>query len=85
MEQLLQRIEKMEREIQNLKRSATIPRDVETAFSERLGSLGAKGTGTATTQTIQLTGNAQDITVPAQPSGTLQVTFKNTTYNLLYK
>lgn len=43
------------------------------------------GTSTAATQNINLTGNVQTITVPAQPTGTVTVKFDDgTSYNLLY-
>lgn len=45
----------------------------------------ATGTGTATTQSILLTGNPQTITPPAQPTGTLKVLVDGTLYELLYK
>ncbi len=43
------------------------------------------GTGTATTQSLNLTGNAETITPPAQPSGTLKVMANGIIYELLYK
>lgn len=79
--------EQMKIEIENLKRSSTIPRDIETALRERLGigvSIFGVSTGSASTQAIGLTGNPQTITVPAQPSGVITVTFNGNTYNLLY-
>lgn len=81
----LQRLERLEQEIQAIKRSATIPRDIQTALEERLNFLNHIGTGSATTQTIQLTGNPQDISVPAQPSGTLKVIHNGVIRELLYK
>lgn len=45
----------------------------------------AIGTGTATTQSIFLTGNPQTITPPAQPTGTVKVLIEGVLYELLYK
>lgn len=85
MEQLQKQIDELKREIQQLKSSSTIPRDIQTAFEQRLGTLGATGTGSASTQNIAITSTPQTITVVATPSGTLAVTYKGVTYNLLYK
>lgn len=70
---------------ESLERSNTIPLDIDQAFRGRLMALQATGTGTASTQSIVLTGNPQTITVPAQPSGVVTVTVSGITYQLLYK
>lgn len=50
-----------------------------------LAQIKATGTGTATTQSILLTGNPQTITPPAQPTGTVKVLIDGVSYELLYK
>ena len=81
----------MKRELDALKSAISLNPDIETCFRERLGIIDfttvVKGTGTTTasTQGILLSGDPQSITVPAQPSGALTVTYLGTTYNLLYK
>lgn len=84
---LQKQIDVLQKKLDTLANSSTIDRNVETAFTERLGStfLTTTGTGTATTQSVAVNTVPTTITVPAQPSGTLTVTFKGTTYNLLYK
>ena len=42
-------------------------------------------TGAYPTQDIVLSGNAETITPPAQPSGTVTVTIDGTDYNLVHK
>lgn len=54
-------------------------------IQDKLSTVSTNGTGSATTQNINLTGNAQTITVPAQPTGTLKLVVNGTTYELLYK
>lgn len=78
-------IDGLQRQLDSLKSSSTIDRNVETAFIERLGTISVSGTSTATTQNILIPATPATITVPAQPSGTLTVTYKGSTYNLLYK
>lgn len=86
-QELLARIEQLERMVDSLANSALIPRDVETAFNERLRidkklEATIAGTGSATAATVY---GAFPVTAPAQPSGTLQVVYNGTTYELLYK
>ena len=87
LQQLQQQIDELKQKIENLYRSSTIDRNVETALIERLGNTfpSATGIGSATTQSVSVPSTPTNITVPAQPSGTLTVTYKGTTYNLLYK
>lgn len=69
--------------------SHTIPREVETAIRERLSFssvVSSPGTtGSAATQVVNVPSVPVNITVPAQPSGTVAMTINNVTYNLLYK
>lgn len=91
IQQLQKQIDDLRQQMNNLYRSSSIDRNVETALIERLGLSNIAsvviGTGTevSTTQNIGLTGNPQTITVPAQPSGALDVTYNGITYALLYK
>jgi hypothetical protein len=88
MEKLQAQINDLQEQIELLKRSSSIPRDMETAFSERLGiatKLSGTGTTTASTQSVSIPATPTSITVPAQPSGALTVTYNGATYNLLYK
>lgn len=54
-------------------------------IQDKLNTVSTNGTGSATTQNINLTGNAQTITVPAQPTGTLKLVVNGITYEILYK
>ena len=85
MEQLQKQIDELKMEIDRLKSSNSIPRDIQTAFDERL-NLKSKleGTGTGSTGATPIYA-AFPVTVPANPSGTLKVTFNGITYELLYK
>lgn len=76
----------LQKRLDSLASSTTIDRNVETAFVERLGNtfIAPTGTGTAATQNKAINTTPTTITVPAQPSGTLVVKYKGTTYNLLY-
>jgi hypothetical protein len=91
MQDIQLQIDELKAQIELLKRSSSIPRDVENAFVERLGTRNissaviGSGTTNAQTQNITITSTPQTITVPAQPSGALSVTFNGVTYNLLYK
>jgi len=81
-------IDALQKKLNNLYSSSTIDRNVETALTERLSSsffAQPTGTSTAPTQSIGIAAVPTNITVPAQPSGTLTVTYNGTTYNLLYK
>lgn len=77
-----EQIDALEAFVLQLQQSNLIPRAVETAFSERLGSLGATGTGSAGT-TSSFSGFP--VIVPANPSGVVNVVIKGVTYGLLYK
>lgn len=85
IENLKRSIEELSQKFDSLTNYNTIPFDVQEAFTLRLPVISATGTSTATTQTISLSGDAQDIVVPAQPSGTLTVISNGVTYQLLYK
>ena len=87
LKQLNDRIEKLEKLVGNLSRSSSIDRNVETAFTERLSNAfpNITGTGSASTQNVSVPSTPTSITVPAQPSGTLAIKYKGSTYNLLYK
>jgi hypothetical protein len=85
MENLQKQIDNLQAQLDQLKRSNSIPREIETAFAERLGSMQASGTGSATTQSVSVPSTPTNITVPAQPSGTLTVKVGSVTYNLLYQ
>lgn len=87
LQQLQKQLDAMQKQIDSLSNSSTIDRNVETAFIERLKSsffIAPTGTGTAATQNKAINTTPTVITVPAQPSGTLTVTYNGTTYNLLY-
>lgn len=85
IEDLRRSIEELSKKFDSLTNYNTIPFDVQEAFAARLPVPSITGTGTADTQTIALSGNPQNITVPAQPSGALTVIFNGITYELLYK
>lgn len=80
---LLKRIEKLEKMIQDLSSSNTIPLSFDQALKGRGFLVSIGNTGTAPTQVINTSGATA--TVPAQPSGTIAIMVKGTTYNLLYK
>lgn len=85
MEVLQTQIDELKAQIQQLKSANTIPRDIETAFVERLNfgdKLEGQGTGSAGTTSVY---NGFPVTVPANPTGTLLVEFNGITYELLYK
>lgn len=81
-QKLQQQIDELRERLDLLTRSATIPREVETAFSERLGGLNATGTGTNSGTDTYV---AFPVITPKQATGTLAVVYKGVTYNLLYK
>lgn len=83
MEELQKQIDVLTKRLDELSNSVFIPYSVEQAFKERLGSVQAIGKGTATTQTIDTSGATA--VVPAQPSGTIKVKYKEAIYELLYK
>lgn len=85
IENLKRSIEELSQKFNSLTNYNTIPFDVQEAFAARLPVPSVTGTGTADTQTIALSGDAENIDVPAQPSGTLTVISNGVTYQLLYK
>jgi hypothetical protein len=85
--ELQKQIDELKREILQLKRSNTIPRDIEMSFSQRLKihqKLEGSGLSTAPTQTLAVSSTPTNIIVPAQPSGSITVEFDGQIYNLLY-
>lgn len=59
---------------------------LDLASKATIGALTGSGTGSAgDTDTINLTGEAESIQVPANPSGTLVVEFEGGQYELLLK
>lgn len=88
IQQLYAELANLKQKIDNLSHSSTIDRNIETALTERFGldfKIIGTGTGSASTQSVSVPSTPTNITVPAQPSGTLTVTYKGTTYSLLYK
>ena len=87
LKQLNDRIEKLEKLVGNLSHSSSIDRNVETAFTERLGNTFPKATGlgSASTQSITINTTPKTITVPAQPSGTVKVLINGVVVELLKK
>lgn len=88
LEQLKREVAELKAWKASLENTSKIPYSFDTAFRDRFHidfKLEGVTTGTASTTDIDLTGNAETITVPAQPSGTLSVSFKGTTYELLVK
>lgn len=83
---LIKRISDLENIVSSLRNSASIPRDIQTALTTRLAFISSSGTtGTANTQSVSVPSTPTNITVPAQPSGTIAITVKGTVYNVLYK
>lgn len=92
MQEQLNRLENRIKELENILNNKKIqqisfPLDdtSKIIIQDRLNTVSTNGTGSATTQDINLTGNAQTITVPAQPTGTLKLVVNGTTYEILYK
>jgi len=92
MQEQLNRLENRIKELENILNNKKIqqisfPLDdtSKIIIQDRLNTVSTNGTGSATTQNINLTGNAQTITVPAQPTGTLKLVVNGTTYEILYK
>lgn len=83
-EELQQRLGILEAFMQALMRSDAIPRDVQTAFAERFNDTYpfVSGTGTPNTQSSF---SGFPVLVPANPSGTLKITYKGQTYEVLLK
>ena len=81
-QQIQEKLNDLQSQLDLLKSSSTIPRDVETAFIERLAGLSATAMGTAGNT---VSNSAFPVVVPANPSGTLAVLYKGQVYNLLYK
>lgn len=86
-------LEQLKRDVEELKawklskETQQLSYPVDDASKNSLGALVDRGTGSAGAQVeINLTGNPQDINVPANPSGTLVVTGADgTQYELLLK
>lgn len=72
--------------ISQLGQANMIPRDIETAFTQRLGTDQAlSSTGTTGAAGTPVVYAAFPVTVPANPSGTLPIVVKGITYNVLLK
>jgi len=87
IELLKTRVAELENFVSLLKNSSTIPLEIDQSFKDRFatGLLKFTGTGVATTQNINLSGDPQLITVPAQPTGTVGILVGGAAYNILYK
>lgn len=88
VENLRREVVELSDRLNKLQSSSEIPLPFDQAFRERFkinARLRGTGTGSASTQSINLSGNAETIVVPAQPSGTVKADFNGTTYELLYK
>lgn len=83
VDELKKRLSFTENVLQNLARSEAIPRDIETAFTERLPFLNASLGTTTPGDTVSF--SAFPVVAPANPSGALKVQVGSTIYNLLYK
>jgi len=75
-------IDELKREIDSLKQSNTIPREIETAFRNRIGDI--KEAPVANT-TYQLTITSGDTITLPNITAVLPVKVKGKTYNLLYQ
>lgn len=82
MDDLEKRVKLLEKIVSSLGRSNAIPRAIETAFTERLGILVPTGFASAGST---ITTSSFPVTIPANPSGALDVVFEGNTYGLLYK
>lgn len=86
MSDIENRINDLQSILDSFRSSNSIPRDIETSLRERLAVMSAVGTtGSASTQSVSVPSTPTNITVPAQPAGTVAVSIGNTTYNLLYQ
>lgn len=89
-EQLMKQVAKLEKEVQAFKSTTTISKEQENALRHRLKVLTAASNATSTfTQAnirrdINLTGNAQTISVLEDPAGYIPVRFQNATYKIPY-
>lgn len=85
---LEQRVAKLEAELKSQKDTRSIPRDLENALRDRLKVLTASSTNTgsfsAISRTINLSGNAQNISVLEDPAGYIPVLFRGQTYKVPY-
>lgn len=90
-----ERIKKLEQEIEELKtyvsdkkiQQISLPLDDTSTIiiTDKINPPIPQSTSTAPTQNISLTGNAQTITVPAQPTGSYGIKINGTIYYFLYK
>jgi len=80
--QLQNQINILQTKIDNLERSSAIPRQVETALRERLGSINPKNsTGAVAVTAI---GGAAAFNLP-NTTGTIQIVSNGKIYNVLYQ
>lgn len=95
MEDLQRQIQELKKQLNdlstkydNLCDDSTIPLNIDQAFRSRLGGgssgLYVIGTGGSSAGSTTIY-NAFPVTVPANPSGCITVTWNGQTYNLLYK
>lgn len=84
-QQMQATINELTQMVNSLKMSSTITKEVDSAFRDRFKIIEGGSEGTFGTQSINLSGDPETINVPAQPSGTLKVTFENKQYELLVK
>ena len=77
MEDLQRQIDELKNQIEGLK--------LDYPFTESIKDRFFSNTGEALTTDIELTGEAETITIPAQPSGTLTINYKGKTFKLLYE
>lgn len=77
----------MKRFIESMKSSFSLPFDVQSAITERINPIFGTGggTGTATTQSVNVSSTPSSINVPSQPSGTIPLVYKGVTYNVLFQ
>ncbi len=73
--------------IEDLKKSYSFPFSVQTAIVERINPILGTGQaiGSATTQSVAVASTPTNITVPAQPSGTIPLIYQGVVYNVLFK
>lgn len=84
VDELSAKVDELAQYINLLKNSSTIPLEIDQALNGRLQGIKARGTVSASTQSVSVPSTPTSITVPAQPSGALTVTYQGSIYNLLY-
>lgn len=87
IEELKNEIAELRQEINNLKASYTLPKEVEDAMGERLGRVTKYFTGYTQSdvqRSIELTGLGQTIQVLEYPTGFLRFTYNGKVYQIPY-